>query len=234
MPETDSDKLPKHVGIILDGNRRWAEEVGMPRLEGHRVGAEVLKQVADHLVDRGVKYLTTYVFSTENWKRGDEEVGYLMKKILPFMFKKHLQYFIDKGIRIHWLGSQQKLGKAEKELMQNAVEKTKHLDKAHLGLCFNYGGHQEIVDACKALIRDNVQPDDLTVDKFREYIYSPDMPDIDLIIRTSGEMRLSNFALWRAAYSEFISTKTKWPAMTINEIDEILEEFARRQRRFGS
>jgi len=224
--------IPEHIGIILDGNRRWAKENNLPQLEGHRVGANNISKIAEHAFSKGVKYMTVYVFSTENWKRSKEEIKYLMG-LMPILFKKNIDNLVKDGVRVHWLGNYDNLSKKEIDLVESAVEKTKHLNKGHLCFCFNYGGRQELVDACKKILENGNSSKELTIEDIQSNLYAPEVPDVDLIIRTSGEQRISNFLLWRAAYSELLFIDKFWPSFTEADFDLALDEYAHRQRRFG-
>jgi undecaprenyl diphosphate synthase len=229
-----NNNIPNHVGLILDGNRRWAEKKGLPKLEGHRVGAENMKVIADHMFDLGVKYLSAYIFSTENWNRSKEEVNYLMKKIMPIVFRKYLGHFNEKGVKILWLGSKDRLDEEEIELVENAVEVTKNNKEGTLCFCFNYGGKQEIVESVKSIVESGIKnSDEVTEALITKNIYSPEVPDIDLIIRTSGEQRISDFMLWRAGYSELIFVDKFWPDFKNEDLDEAFSVFEKRKRRFG-
>lgn len=227
-----SAKIPKHIGIILDGNRRWAKENKLPKLEGHRAGYENIKGISEHAFNEGVEYITAYIFSTENWNRSKEEVDYLMN-LLPIVFKKYLDYFIKNEVRIHWLGCYDKLGKKEIKLVEDAVEKTKDFKKKNLCFCFNYGGRREIIDAFRKMHKDGVDVENISDESLHDYLYAPEVPNVDLIIRTSGEQRISNFMLWRAAYSELIFINKYWPAFKEADLDSVLHEYGQRQRRFG-
>lgn len=223
---------PAHVGLILDGNRRWAKAQGLPKLEGHKKGYENLGTIVDYAFSRGVQHISAYIFSTENWNRSKDEVEYLMG-LLPIVFKKNLRRYIKDEVRIHWLGSDHNLSQKQRDLIQNALEKTKDFDKHHLSLCFNYGGRQEIVDAAKKAAEAGAINAAMTAEEFAQYLYEPEVPAIDLLIRTSGEQRLSNFMMWRSAYSELLFVPQAWPAFTIADFDDALKEYARRNRRFG-
>lgn len=224
--------LPRHVGIIMDGNRRWAKERDLPVIKGHVAGQEALRHIVDHAFRKGVSYLTVYAFSTENWQRSQSEVGFLMQQII-LALKKHVSEFIDSGVRIVFLGTQDGLPPRVKRAIADAEASTQHGTKGTLGICINYGGHQELVDAAKQLIRAGLPPEAVTADSLAQHLYHPEIPPVDLVIRTSGEQRLSNFMLWRAAYSEFIFRDEYWPDFTPAVFDECLVEYNRRQRRFG-
>ena len=223
---------PRHVGLILDGNRRWAKANGLPALEGHRAGYSNLKEMAKYAVNQGVDYVSAYIFSAENWKRSKEEVSYLLDLAL-WVATKEVREVHKEGIRVRFLGRQQGLSNKLIKAIQKAEELTKNNKRGTLALCFNYGGKQEIVDAAQELLDTN-KTLKLTVEDFSGALYAPDIPSMDLIIRTSGEQRLSNFMLWRAAYAELYFVKKHWPAFTTDDFDEALAEFANRQRRFGS
>lgn len=224
--------IPTHVGFILDGNRRWARDRGLPTMEGHRKGYEILKTVGKAGVKRGIKYMSAYVFSTENWKRSKEEVEYLMNLLL-LVAKKEVNELNKENIRIRVLGSRERLSNKIVKAIEKAEEKTKNNTNGTLALCIDYGGHLEIADAAKQIIDKGIQASDVTPEVIAEHLYAPDIPPVDFIIRTSGEQRLSNFMLWRAAYSELHFIKKHWPAFTEEDLDQALAEFAKRKRRFG-
>jgi undecaprenyl diphosphate synthase len=222
---------PNHLGLILDGNRRWAKAQGLPTLEGHRKGYENLKTIALAAFDRGVSYVSAYVFSTENWNRSKEEVDYLMK-LLIWVAKTELNELDKKNVKVRFIGSRERLSKSVLRAVDNAEAKTANNTGGTLLLCLNYGGHQEIVDAVNKIITQKpTHP--ISVSDFEDYLYAPGLPPVDLIVRTSGEQRLSNFMLWRAAYSELLFVDKHWPAFTEADLDESLENYAIRQRRFG-
>jgi len=222
--------VPRHLGIILDGNRRWAKAQGLKTLEGHQRGAEVFREIVYAAFDRGVSYVSAFVFSTENWQRTQEEVSYLMGLVLK-VIDKYLDEFHQKGIKILILGSQEGLDKKTTAALAQTVEKTANNTNGTVALCFNYGGQQEIIDAIKQLPDD--QKVDLTPDKFEQYLYSNEVPSVDLLIRTSGENRTSGFMLWRAAYAELMFIDKFWPDFTIADLDNVLADYAKRNRRFG-
>ncbi len=227
-----SRRVPNHVGFILDGNRRWAVEQGIPSLEGHKVGYETLETIALSCFDKGIDYVSAYIFSVENWNRSKEEVGYLMDLVLRIA-TKDLDRMIKKGVKVNFIGSKDRLSNKIIKAIDKAEYKSRDNTKGVLVLCFNYGGNQEIVDATKKIIRSGISVDEITIEKFEENLYSPEIPSIDLVIRTSGEMRLSNFMLWRSSYSELYFCDVLWPAFTKDDLETALSEYNNRQRRFG-
>lgn len=231
MTDIKSD-FPTHVGIILDGNRRWAKRENLPTLDGHRKGAEVFKEVALGAFDSGVKYLSAFVFSTENWRRTEEEVSYLMRLLVKAV-EKYLNEFDQRGIRILVIGQKEQIPKSVVDAITKTEEKTKDNQNGTLILCFNYGGHQEIVDATKRIMTANVNPIEVTEELIEQNLYSPEIPLLDLLIRTSGEQRTSGFMLWRAAYAELVFDEKLWPDYTAQDFEGALTEYKERQRRFG-
>lgn len=223
---------PTHIGYILDGNRRWAKKHGLPTYEGHLAGYNSLRDVIEATADRGVKYISFYTFSTENWNRSEEEVRGLMR-IIRRMFKTDVKKLIEKDFRLVVLGSREGLPADIATMIDEAEEESKNGQRAVLAMCFNYGGQQEIVAATKAAIRDGADPEHLDVEGFVKYLDHPDVPPCDLIVRTSGEQRLSNFMLWRSAYSELLFIDKLWPDMTPADVDDILKEYSTRKRRYG-
>ncbi len=221
---------PKHIGIIIDGNRRWAQENDLSSNEGHRVGAQVFKKIALHGFDRGVKYISAYIFSNENWQRTEDEVGYLMQLVLKAV-ESYLDEFHSRGIKIVILGRKKGLRTKILKSIAKTEEKTKNNKRGTLALCFNYGGREEIVDAANSII---ARGQEITTLSLNNNLYHKDIPDLDFIIRTSGEQRLSNFMLWRAGYAELFFTKKHWPTFTTSDFDKALLEFAVRKRRFGT
>lgn len=222
----------QHIGFILDGNRRWAKENGLTSFEGHFKGKEQLKVVAEACFNRNIKYVTAYVFSTENWKRDKAEVRYLLK-LINQVFKSDLNELIDKGIKIRIIGSKENLSSGVLKIIEETQTRTKNNNKGVLSLCFNYGGRDEIIEAAKSFINSGAKPSDLNEQSLKSHMYSHDIPDPDLIIRTSGEQRLSNFLLWGSAYAELYFTDAHWPAFDEDELDKALDEYTARQRRFG-
>lgn len=220
---------PRHLGIILDGNRRWAKERGLPTLEGHRKGFENVKLIIQAAQDRGIETLTLFCFSTENWHRSKEEVDYLMdifRKSLSDYFGK----FNEKNVKINILGQKEKFAGDIKEQIKKIESETKNNTGMTLNLALSYGGRAELVDAIKKIVKKGIDPDKITEDTVKDNLWTS---DADLIIRTGGEQRLSGFLLWQAAYSEFLFVKKYWPDFGENDLDAALAEYASRQRRFG-
>ena len=224
--------IPQHIGFVIDGNRRWAKKHGLPTYEGHLAGYNGLKDVLIESLNRGVKYASAYVFSTENWKRTAEEVNSLMGLLLRVL-ESDLPIFVENRIRLRVIGTREGLPKAVIKAIDRAEATTAELDGGELLLCLNYGGHLEIADAVKKIIQSGVSADDVTPEMIAQNLYAPEVPPCDLIVRTSGEQRLSNFMLWRAAYSELLFVDKLWPDMTKEDVSVILEEYQRRNRRFG-
>ncbi|HSH31753.1 MAG TPA: polyprenyl diphosphate synthase [Candidatus Saccharimonadales bacterium] len=228
----DAAELPRHVGIILDGNRRWAKSRGLPQLEGHRRGYDNLKTIGEAALERGVSYLSAYVFSTENWQRSKEEVNYLMD-LLYWVATHEVAEMNRKNIRVRFLGSKHRLSSKILQAIDQAEAKTAANSKGTVAFCLNYGGQVEITEAVGKMLADAVPAEDATIEKIASYLYAPDIPPLDLVIRTSGEQRLSNFMLWRAAYAELYFTDKHWPDFSPADLDAALAEYALRKRRFG-
>jgi undecaprenyl diphosphate synthase len=224
--------VPAHVAIIMDGNGRWALRRGLPRLAGHRAGTENLRRIIKACVEFGIKYLTIYAFSTENWGRPREEVDGLMR-ILEDVIDKELAELNEQGVQIRHLGRLDQLAPTLQEKVLDAVETTEHNDRMILNVAFNYGGRDEIVRAIQKMIQDGVRAADVTPELVSQYLYTAGVPDPDLIIRTSGELRISNFLIWQAAYSEWYVTPIYWPDFNKDEFRKALDAFAQRDRRFG-
>ena len=220
---------PVHLGLIVDGNRRWAKLNGLPTLEGHKAGYRNLLTIAEAAFTQGVKYLSVYAFSTENWNRSQQEVAYLMGLITQ-IFRQDVAKLKDKGIRLRWMGSESGLESRLIQQIRAAEAETAPGKAGQLLLCFNYGGRAEIAQALSALASSGEEVSEQTIGK---YLYSPDVPDADLIIRTSGEQRLSNFMLWRAAYAEFAFTERLWPDFSVDDLRTCLDDYKTRQRRYG-
>lgn len=227
-----SSLVPQHLGLILDGNRRWAREHGFPLMDGHKQGYENLKTIARAAFDEGVSYVSAYVFSTENWNRSKSEVSYLMR-LLMWVLKHEVEVIHRDGIRVRVIGSKVRLGAAMLKAIHEAEKRTEHNQHGTLLLCLNYGGQQEIVEATKRIVAAGYDPEEITPELLNDFLYAPDVPPVDLLIRTSGEQRLSNFMLWESAYSELLFTKMNWPEFGIKDLQNALDEYASRQRRFG-
>lgn len=223
---------PKHIGYIVDGNRRWAKKYGIPSYEGHLAGYSALQEVVQASFDAGVEYVTVYAFSTENWKRSEQEVNKLMGLVLKLL-TADLHMFDENDIKLKILGSREHVSEKIINAIDTAEARTMNNSSGTLAVCFNYGGQLEIVDACKKIVQSGVEASDITPELIAQNLYAPSVPPIDLIVRTSGEQRLSNFMLWRSAYSEFIFLEKLWPDMTKDDVTAILEEYLRRDRRIG-
>lgn len=229
-PEITS--VPYHIGIIMDGNGRWAQAQGLPRLAGHQAGVDNIRRILEHCVRRGVKVLTIYAFSTENWHRPPDEVSGLMR-LLGLTIQRQLDELNRNGVRILHSGRMEGINQHLQKQIRHALEVTKNNDRIILNVAFNYGGRAEIVDAVRHIIRDGIPPEELTEETLSNYMYIGGLPDPDLIIRTGGEWRLSNFLIWQAAYAEYYTTPTYWPDFDEVELDRALIEYSRRERRFG-
>jgi undecaprenyl diphosphate synthase len=224
--------VPQHVGYIVDGNRRWAKSHGLPTYEGHLAGYNVLKDMVIATADVGVKYISLYTFSTENWKRPKGEVDRLLKLMLR-IFKTDLRELMDAEIRVRVLGSMDGLSNELIAAIKTAEADTAHLTRATVSVCFNYGGQQEIVEAVRALVSEGAKAEAISEETIAQHLYAPEIPPVDVVVRTSGEQRLSNFMLWRVAYSELIFLDKFWPDMTAEDVTAIINEYQRRSRRFG-
>lgn len=228
-------KIPNHVAIIMDGNGRWATRRGLIRSEGHKEGSKTLEKIAIHAINSGVKILSVYAFSTDNFKRSEEEVNYLMNLFI-LMFKTKFKIIDKENIKVVFSGRRNPLNKDVLKAMDYITKKTENNTKGILNICLNYGGQEEIIDATKKIIDDidsnKITVEDITKENFYKYLYQ-DLPPIDLLIRTSGEYRVSNFMLYSLSYSEFYFTDTLFPDFSENEFDEIIKDFNNRDRRFG-
>ncbi len=228
----DDITIPQHIGFVVDGNRRWAKKHGIPTYEGHLAGYNALREVSFACMEAGVKYMSLFVFSTENWKRSQAEVKGIMSLVLRLLTVDG-KLFDKNNIRLIVLGVREGLDAKIIKAINNIEERTKNNTAGTLAVCVNYGGQREIVDAVKKIVQSGVTPDVIDEDLIAENLYGAHIPPMDLIVRTSGEKRLSNFMLWRAAYSEFIFLNKLWPDMTKNDVTAILKEYAKRSRRFG-
>ncbi len=230
--EASKSRIPTHVAIIMDGNGRWAISRGLPRLAGHRAGTENLRRIITACIEFGVKYLTIYAFSTENWGRPREEVDGLMH-ILEDVIDRELAELNKEGVQLRHIGRLERLDPKLQEKVLEAIELTKNNDRLVLNVAFNYGGRDEIVCAIQRIINDGVRPEDVNSDLVSQYMFTAGVPDPDLIIRTSGELRVSNFMIWQGAYSEWYVTSVYWPDFNKEELKKALDTFSGRDRRFG-
>ena len=225
-------QIPTHVAIIMDGNGRWALARGLPRLLGHRAGTENLRRIITACVEFGVKYLTIYAFSTENWGRPREEVEGLMN-ILEDVIDRELAELDKEGVQLRHIGRLERLDPKIQEKVLDAIELTKKNDRLVLIVAFNYGGRDEIVFAIQKMIKDGIQAEAVTSDMVSRYLFTAGVPDPDLIIRTSGELRVSNFLIWQGAYSEWYVTSVYWPDFNKDEFRKALDTYSQRDRRLG-
>lgn len=234
--DTTGLKVPVSLGVIMDGNGRWAKKRLLPRSAGHRAGAENLKELCTNCGNYGVKYLTVYAFSTENWARPENEVNQLMKLFVEF-FDRYDPELAEEGIRVRFTGDIASLPENIRKVCKEGEERSKDRPKMQLIVAFNYGGRREITYAARKLAeqvkRGEIDPSDITEDSISSNLYLPDVPDPELIIRPSGEMRLSNFLLWESAYSEFWVSDTLWPDFGYEELTQAFRDYAKRDRRFG-
>ncbi len=224
--------LPKHIAIIMDGNRRWAEQRGLPRIEGHRAGVENLRSIMECLAKYQLKYLTVYGFSTENWSRSKDEVEALLNLLVKTIDKEAPELH-KKGVRLRHLGQLEGLPPEPQQVINRAVELTKNNTEMTFSFAFNYGGRTEIIDAVRRLIAEGTPPQKIDEKLFDNYLYTAGLPDIDLVIRPGGVIRLSNFLMWQTAYSEYYFTDVLWPDFNEKELEKALLSYSQRQRRFG-
>ncbi len=225
-------KIPEHVAIILDGNGRWATKRNRPRTFGHKNGADNVVDIALYAKDRGVKYLTLYAFSTENWKRPEKEVSYLMKLLFKFIETK-MNILMENNVKLNILGDISKLPEFARKACIEAMEKTKDHDGLYLNMALNYGGRADVVKAVKDIVKEGIDPNDIDEKTISDHLYTKGMPDPDLMIRTGGDYRISNFLIYQLAYTELYFTKVLWPDFTKDEFDLALEDFTKRDRRYG-
>ena len=221
-----------HIALIPDGNRRWAKLYALPALEGHRRGAETMHNVVDYLIDHQVNYLTVWGFSTDNWKRSEQESQDLLR-LLAFWIDRDTPWLHSHGIRLRHIGRLHQLPDFLRAAINQAVELTRDNMGMTLNLAFSYTGRAEIIDAVRQLVKDNIPSQDIDEETFSNYLYTDGMPDVDLVIRTAGEFRLSNFLLWQTAYSELFFSESLWPDFGTAELSLALQEYSRRRRRFG-
>ncbi len=236
MAKEKIESLPQHIGIIMDGNGRWAKKRGLPRKFGHRQGAKAFRKVVRYCKEKGIRYCTFYAFSTENWSRPKDEVNAIMSLMKEYL--DEVRSYIDEEVRVIFIGDRTKLDNEIQQKMNALEEDSKHFDLMTLGIAVNYGGRAEIATAAKSIAKQvadgNLDLSAIDEDVFSQYLYTSKMPDVDLVIRPSGEYRISNFLLWQSAYAEFIFMKNiLWPDFSEKDMDKALDEFARRNRRFG-
>ena len=236
LSDVQKQNIPQHIAIIMDGNGRWAKQRGLPRTAGHKVGVETFRKIADHCRELGVKYLTVYAFSTENWKRSAEEVSGIMG-LLKLYLQEALRDMEKNHIHFNFMGDLSRLSPELQKLCRETQAKSAGFNDVQVNLCINYGGRDEIVRATKAFMADvaagKYVPEDLTEQLLSGYLDSAGVPDPELVIRPSGELRTSNFLPWQTAYSEFVFMNVLWPDFTGDHLDEAIAEYQRRNRRFG-
>ena len=225
-------KIPNHVAIIVDGNGRWAKNRNLPRMKGHDAGFKTLKKICKYALSRGVKVMSLYVFSTENFKRSKEEVDHLMD-LFVLMFQKEKNFFIENDIKVVFSGADAPLPKKVIKLRDKLAELTKNNKNGIVNICINYGGRREIVDATKKIIDEGIKSEDITEELFEKHLYQ-ELPPVDLMIRTSGELRISNFLLWQLAYAEFYFPGILFPDFTEADFDDAILAYNKRDRRFGN
>jgi undecaprenyl diphosphate synthase len=225
-------KVPNHIGFIMDGNRRWAKSKGLPTLEGHRRGFNRILNLMDVAIKYKVPCITTYAFSTENWDRDPAEIKYLMD-LFRTMFTKNIKKLHEKGVKLLILGRLEDFEPDIQEKARDAMELTKNNRGIILNVAFSYGGRAEIIDATKRILKEGLDPDQLSEEEFHKYLYEPGTPDLDLVVRTSGEERTSGFMMWRSAYSELVFVKENWPDFDEASFVDVLKEYNHRERRYG-
>lgn len=232
----DLSRLPRHIAIIMDGNGRWAKKRGLPRTAGHAAGAETFRNIATYCKELGLEYLTVYAFSTENWKRPEAEVSAIMGLLKKYLLEAIGQMERDK-VKMEFFGDLSPLTPELRELCERTREISRHYDGCQVNICLNYGGRDEIIRAARAFAgecaRGKAKPEDLTEEKLSSYLFSAGVPDPDLVIRPSGELRLSNFLLWQSAYSEFYYSDVLWPDFSREDLNRAIAAFQQRDRRFG-
>jgi undecaprenyl diphosphate synthase len=236
MNEQRPANLPRHLAIIMDGNGRWAESRGLSRTDGHRAGMETVREIVRASRELGMKWLTLYAFSSENWNRPKAEVDFLMRLPEEF-FEKELPEAIEKNVRILAIGRRERLPTGVRASLENAIARTAHCSGMRLVFALSYGARGELVEAARRLLRDaelgRVTPEALSEKSFAQYLDEPELPDVDLLIRTGGEYRVSNFLLWQIAYAEIYTSDVMWPEFGRDHLERALAEYARRERRFG-
>jgi len=228
----DSPELPQHVAVIMDGNGRWAAQRGLRPTDGHRAGTENIRAAIEAFAERGVRCLTLFAFSTENWKRPRPEVRGLMR-ILSSTIDREIRPLHEAGIKLQYIGRIDALDIRLRRKINEAIELTRHNERMTVCVAFNYGSRTELVDAVRRIVADGVHPDAITERMLSDYLYTRELPDPDLIIRTGGDQRISNFLLWQAAYAEYVFSETYWPDFSERDIDHALAAYAQRTRNFG-
>jgi len=224
--------FPQHVAFIMDGNGRWAEQRGLSRVEGHRAGVKNIRSLIGFLGAKGIKYVTLYAFSTENWRRPEDEVSGIFH-ILEEVIGDESIALNKNGVRIRHIGSLKELSPKLQDSIKKATELTARNTGMTLSVALNYGGRAEIVDTVRGIVSSGIAPDKITEKVFQSYLYTADLPDVDLVVRTGGEMRISNLLIWQTAYSEYYFTPVLWPDFGVDELEKALQDYSRRQRRFG-
>lgn len=236
LPEIDLTRLPRHLAIIMDGNGRWAKQRGLPRTAGHKVGAETFRKIATLCNDMHMEHLTVYAFSTENWKRPQEEVGTIMRLLKNYL-NEAIRDMEKDNIQLRFFGDLTRLAPELQELCQETDQISRRCTGLHVNICLNYGGRDELVRAAQAFAQDCVdgkaRPEELTEAGFDPYLFSAGTPDVDLVIRPSGEIRISNFLLWQSAYAEYYFTDVLWPDFDQHELYAAIADYQKRSRRFG-
>ena len=234
--EIDMNRLPTHIGVIMDGNGRWAKRRGLPRSAGHQAGAETLKKIVTECNKMGIKYITVYAFSTENWKRPKEEVDFLMNLLMSYLLDAE-RTLAGENVRIRAIGSRAELSKEMQEQIKKTEEFTSKNDGIVMNIALNYGSREELVNAVKNISEKvksgEIQADDINTDTISAELYTGGQPDPDLIIRTSNEQRLSNFMMWQASYSELYYTQPLWPDFSVSHLYDAIIEYQKRDRRYG-
>jgi len=225
-------KIPQHVAIIMDGNGRWAEARHLPRMAGHRAGTENLRRIITACVEFGIQYLTIYAFSTENWKRSTDEVEGLLQ-IMGDVLEREITELHQQGVRLYHIGRLERLPDTLRTKIEDAIHLTSDNSRLILNIAWNYGGRDEIIHACRSMLEKHIKPNEITENTMKQYLFTGDTPDPDLVIRTSGELRTSNFLIWQSAYSEWYFTDTLWPDFDKEALRKAIEDFSKRERRFG-
>ena len=234
--DIDMSNLPQHIGIIMDGNGRWAKKRGLPRSAGHKAGADSLKKIITEANNMGIKYITVYAFSTENWKRPKQEVDYLMNLLMDYLINAE-KTLAGENVRIRAIGSRKELSEQMRQQIKNTEELTKDRSGIVMNIALNYGGREELVNAVKGIVEDvregKLDENEITDEVISNHLYTANQPDVDLLIRTSGEQRLSNFMLWQVSYAEMVFVKKLWPDFKPSDLHECIRAFQGRGRRFG-